>query len=181
MTTGSDRIAFDTRSGRIDEDVLEEVIRQDGRGLLAFARLVTGHEQDAEDALQEAFTKVAGRRLSRIGNLRAYLYKAVRNAALNGSRARHRRSRREQTVYAHVPLVFQEPADRQEEIDALNRAIAALKEDQREVILMKVWGSLSFSEVADVLGIPRDTAASRYRYAIDALRKSMRRHTDGQR
>lgn len=162
------------------EDLLETAIREDGHSLLAYARALTGHAQDAEDALQEAFERVAGCRSSQIGNLRAYLFRAVHNAAANSFRSRFRRSRREEASGPQALAVFQEPMDRQEEVCALNEAIASLPGEQREVIMMKVWGGLSFTEVADALGIPRDTAASRYRYAMDTLRKQMRKFTDAQ-
>ncbi|HOZ49804.1 MAG TPA: RNA polymerase sigma factor [Candidatus Hydrogenedentes bacterium] len=166
------------RAGGVDEDFLEEVARRDGRTLLAYARSVTGNVHDADDALQEAFAKVAGRRLARIGNLRAYLYRAVRNAALNSIRERSRRARREETAGAEMCRVFQKSAARREEVEALEEALRTLPSEQREVVILKVWGGLSFAEVAEVVGVPRDTAASRYRYAIEALRRQMRRFTD---
>ena len=45
----------------------------------------------------------------------------------------------------------------------------------REVVTLKVWGELSFAEIAAVLEIPANTAASRYRYGLAELRK----HTIG--
>jgi RNA polymerase sigma-70 factor, ECF subfamily len=163
-------------SWTVDVEALEKIVQCEGQHLLAYARMMTRHAQDAEDVLQEALSKVSMNHSTGIDNLTAYLYTAVRHAALNGLRARVRRWRREQTAMDIFP-VFQEPASRKEEVEALNAALATLPLEQREVVMMKAWGGLSFAEIAEAIGIPRDTAASRYRYALDALRKQMRTFT----
>ena len=50
-------------------------------------------------------------------------------------------------------------------------AMSRLPDIYREVITLKVWGGLTFAEIADTLGIPANTAASRYRYGLVELRK----------
>jgi len=52
----------------------------------------------------------------------------------------------------------------------LEQAVKALPPLYREVVVLKVWSGLTFQQVADTLGVPLNTAASRYRYAIDQLR-----------
>ena len=57
----------------------------------------------------------------------------------------------------------------------MKRAQAALTQlppEQREVIVLKVWGGLTFSQIAETLGMPANTAASRYRYGLTALKQS---------
>ena len=56
----------------------------------------------------------------------------------------------------------------------LRQSLVALPEDQRQVVVLHVWGELTFSEIADVLNVSPNTAASRYRYALAKLRDSMR-------
>jgi RNA polymerase sigma-70 factor (ECF subfamily) len=53
------------------------------------------------------------------------------------------------------------------------RALAEIPGEQREVAVLKVYGQLKFREIADTLGIPMNTAQSRYRYALAALRKRL--------
>jgi RNA polymerase sigma-70 factor (ECF subfamily) len=53
----------------------------------------------------------------------------------------------------------------------LQAALARLPESQREVVTLKIWGELTFAEIAAALDIPANTAASRYRYALEDLRK----------
>jgi len=55
----------------------------------------------------------------------------------------------------------------------LRRALADLPDDQREVIVLHIWGELTFSEIGDLLSVSSNTAASRYRYALAKLRGSM--------
>lgn len=160
---------------------LEKVIQQDGKGLMAYALTVTNNTQDAEDAIQDALSRVLGRRLDYIENLRAYVYKSVRGAALNNLRGRIRRQRREKETAPSPACVFQEPASRREEITALNQALTLLSQEQQEVVILKIWGGLSFSQIADVVGSTRDTAASRYRYAVTTLKREMKEVIDDAR
>jgi len=50
-------------------------------------------------------------------------------------------------------------------------ALAGLPAEQREVITLKLWGDLTFSEIGEALEIPANTAASRYRYGLAELRR----------
>jgi RNA polymerase sigma-70 factor (ECF subfamily) len=52
-------------------------------------------------------------------------------------------------------------------------ALDTLPEAQREVLVMKLWGGLTFPQIAVALGIPADTAASRFRYALARLRERL--------
>ena len=45
--------------------------------------------------------------------------------------------------------------------------------EQREGLVMKIWSELTFAEIATALGISNNTAASRYRYALSALKKNL--------
>jgi len=60
--------------------------------------------------------------------------------------------------------------DPRERGSRLERALAALPREQREVVALKIDGGLTFAQVAEVLGISPNTAASRYRYALGRLR-----------
>jgi RNA polymerase sigma-70 factor (ECF subfamily) len=58
---------------------------------------------------------------------------------------------------------------------AIDEALRKLPADQREVVHLKVFVGLTFQEIADVAGESINTIASRYRYAMDKLRTSLRR------
>jgi RNA polymerase sigma-70 factor (ECF subfamily) len=56
---------------------------------------------------------------------------------------------------------------------ALVAALDLLPNEQREVLVMKIWNELTFAEIASALEISQNTAASRYRYALAALKKNL--------
>jgi RNA polymerase sigma-70 factor (ECF subfamily) len=143
-----------------------------GPGLLLFARQWTRSAADAEDIVQEAFVKF-WRRNHRINN-RALLYATVRSIALDFIRRDKRRARREATVFAEADSTVEPQFEWADETQsALAAAVNCLSHDQREVLVLKIWNELTFSEIADALGISQNTAASRYRYALANLKKSL--------
>ena len=56
----------------------------------------------------------------------------------------------------------------------METALNELPAEQRTVAQLKLWDGLTFDEIARAQGIPLNTAASRYRYAIDKLRALLR-------
>ncbi len=141
-------------------------------GLLLFARQWVRSAADAEDIVQEAFVKF-WRRNHDIKN-RALLYAAVRSLALDFVRRDSRRARREAGARAEADE-FVEPHfkfDDEAQL-ALAQAVDLLPREQREVLVMKIWNELTFVEIAKVLGISQNTAASRYRYALLALKRML--------
>jgi RNA polymerase sigma-70 factor, ECF subfamily len=143
-----------------------------GPGLLLFARQWVRSVADAEDVVQEAFVRFWRRDLN-IRN-RALLYAAVRSAALDLIRRDSRRARRENEAFAgtehRVQPQFEQIDDSQRE---LVQAVDRLPRDQREVIVMKIWNELTFAEIGETLGISQNTAASRYRYALASLKRTL--------
>ena len=143
-----------------------------GPGLLLFARQWTRSAADAEDIVQEAFVKF-WRRNHQINN-RALLYATVRSIALDFIRRDKRRARREATVFADADPSVEPHFEWEDEAQsALAAAVSYLPQDQREVLVLKIWNELTFSEIAGALGISQNTAASRYRYALAHLKKSL--------
>lgn len=68
-------------------------------------------------------------------------------------------------------VAFSSELESRELAETVQAALKQLPLEQREVLVLRVWGELSFPEIAEVLEIPVDTAASRHRYALAALRK----------
>jgi len=98
----------------------------------------------------------------------ALVFATIRRRAIDLARRNDRRELREQAVEWFVAA--DEPV-----LDAeLERAVKALPPNLREVVVLKVWSELTFQQVADALEIPLNTAASRYRYALDHLREAMK-------
>jgi RNA polymerase sigma-70 factor, ECF subfamily len=154
-----------------DED-WKDCFSQLAPGLLLFARQWTRSTADAEDVVQEAFVRF-WRKQHGIGN-RALLYSMVRSIALDFWRRDSRRARRESDIVAESERSVQPKFTIEDESQqALVAAVELLPDEQREVLVMKVWNELTFAEIANVLGISQNTAASRYRYALGALKKNL--------
>ncbi len=141
-------------------------------GLVLFARQFVRSMADAEDIVQEAFVKF-WRKQHPIRN-RALLFATVRSTAFDLLRRDARRARREADAVADVEQSTSPQFDTTSESQqALAAAIDRLPEEQREVLVMKIWNELTFADIASVLTISQNTAASRYRYALAALKKNL--------
>jgi RNA polymerase sigma factor (sigma-70 family) len=122
-----------------------------------------------EDVVQEAFIKLVRQRRPPEDAV-AWLYRVVRNGALDHGKAARRRLRRESAASRPVRW-FVEP-----EVDGLDAetAVAALEQvapERREVIVAHHWGGLSFEQIAAVAGCSASTAFRRYTAGVEDLRK----------
>lgn len=155
--------------GRGDETGFAELYDTYASGLLRLALSLTGSHVVAEEAVQEVFVSLVrrGPAVAQIRGLKAYLYTAVRNSAWRErKRWAHRSLEAEE-----LPISVQEP---EPEYGAnLEKALGALPEDQRQVILLKIDGDMTFEEIATALQISANTAASRYRYGMEKLKRWM--------
>jgi RNA polymerase sigma-70 factor (ECF subfamily) len=160
--------AMPPRQSEITE--VEQLYRQHGPALLLFATAVTGERSRAQDALHQVFLKLLeDRSLERAADVKAYLFACVRNAALN-----HVRVDKRNVAMADDGLPWFDPPTRDfAEEENLRRALVELPDDQRQVTVLHIWGELTFAQIADLLTISANTAASRYRYALARLRESM--------
>jgi len=143
-------------------------LERHGPAVLLFARQWSASSADAEDAVQDGFVEFWKTRADARDPL-AYLYACVRSAAMDLNRSQQRRTTRESNVAKPDESTFHfkiEHAERQAIIEA---ALNQLPGDQREVVVMKIWGGRTFSQIAEALGLPLNTAASRYRYALTKL------------
>jgi RNA polymerase sigma-70 factor (ECF subfamily) len=148
---------------------VETLYRRHGPALVLFALAMTGERSRAQDAVHQVFLKLLERgSLADAVDVRAYLFPSVRNAILNDAKARER------DVSLDSRSAWFDPPDRDYTAELnLRRAMASLSDDQRQVTILHIWGELTFSQIADMLGVSPNTAASRYRYALGKLRDAM--------
>jgi RNA polymerase sigma-70 factor (ECF subfamily) len=141
--------------------------------LYRYALMLTAEHGTAEDAMQQAFLKLThmGTRVLKIESCAHYLRTVVRNECWRLLDKRRRR-RREVELTEARPLVAPVSGSRVDEDERreLEAALRALPPEQREVVHLKVYEEKTFQQIGDLLGISINTAASRYRYAIDRLR-----------
>jgi RNA polymerase sigma-70 factor, ECF subfamily len=140
-----------------------------GRRFLLFARDQTRCEADAHDVLQDALVETWRRQETGTIPPDPLVFATIRRRAIDLGRRTDRRNEREHQAH-WFDAASDEPA-----LDAeLERAVKALAPMYREVVVLKVWSGLTFQQVADALGVPLNTAASRYRYALEHLRSALK-------
>ena len=151
--------------------------------LLMFARQQTRTEADAEDVLQDAMLRLWRSGMIETGEngvvepSLAGAFTQIRRSAIDQARKNIRRANREDRAldmgeYSDI-VWFEDSLEQDERAAMIEKELKALPDYYREVVTLKIWGDLTFEEIAETLDIPMNTAASRYRYALEKLRRSL--------
>ena len=165
------------------EDVTKQQWQQwltdHGAKLVLFARQQARNESDAKDILQEVLIrawKPKGKPRDSPPDL-PLVFKKIREMAVDFVRKEIRRNGYEQRAAEQ----FEEAIDPSRCWDdslvegtfneVALRALQKLPREQREVVVLKVWGGQSYREIGDALSVSQNTVASRYRYALEHLRR----------
>ena len=175
MTTpGTDPLLLGLAAG--EEWAFAALYDRFGRRLFRAALGMLGRPEDAEDAVQDVFTAMvrSRQRLTDVRDLTAYLFTALRRAAANCAARRGRQPVASEAVVHEATANVHRRSGPNPLSERIERAIQVLPPEQREVIALKVDGELTFSEIAEVTGVSINTAASRYRYALEKLRVVLR-------
>ena len=142
-----------------------------GPQLLLFARTQTRCETDAEDLLQEAVVESSGKSEGNPPDL-PLVYTTLRRRAIDLARKTDRRTAREEvTTERSEDCWFDDTIEQKETARLIDRAIKNMPEKFREVVMLKIWSELTFAQIAQTLDIPLNTAASRYRYGLEILKR----------
>jgi RNA polymerase sigma factor (sigma-70 family) len=151
----------------MDARELGELIEARGPGLILYARQWTA---TPEDAVQEAFLRLSqlASPPERVG---PWLFRVVRNEAIDRARAEKRRQRHETRAASRNAGWFQ-PSD-DVDADAVTAALARLPDEEREIIVLHLWGGLTFAEIAGVVNAPPSSVHRWYRTGIARLRERL--------
>ncbi len=158
-------------------------LNENASRLLAYARQRCESMEEAEDVLQDALIK-----LWHYQEERDYrppdiplAFSVLRYIGLDHGRKKGRQEKRNQKIvqFQSGQDEWLDPtAEDTEDAIILRREVDQLPEKLREVLVLKIWSGLTFAEIADLLKISNNTAASRYRYALQQLQKKLKHLKD---
>jgi RNA polymerase sigma-70 factor (ECF subfamily) len=150
----------------------EQWVARHASALLLFARQQAGCEADAQDLVQDAVVESWRRWSAGAPPQLGLVYATIRHRAIDLARRDGRRAGREMAAHLESPQCwFDSGLDERERHMLIHKAMNQLTTMYRDVVTLKVWGGLTFAEIAEALEIPANTAASRYRYGLMELRK----------
>lgn len=151
----------------MEPTVLGRLYRQHAPALRLYARQWGG---SAEDLVQEAFVRLA-QQTPPPDQVLPWLYRVVRNAALAAQRSATRRRQREQRV--SPPEAWFARAEDRLDADEATHLLAELPLELREVIVARLWGGLTFEDIACLAGCSLPTAHRRYQTGLTQLRQRL--------
>jgi RNA polymerase sigma-70 factor (ECF subfamily) len=159
-------------------DDVEAIVRQHARFVFGVAYSVLRHREDAEDAAQETFLRLSRQRnLAEIRDVRLWLARVAWRVAVDRTR-KHREQSTEDAPAMMDNLADQAPGAEQVLLDRqmkelLERMIAGLPRELRDVLRLATVQELPSADVAEVLGIPEGTVRQRMFRARQILREKM--------
>ena len=147
-------------------DHLAELVNRHAAALVLYARQWCA---TPEDVVQNAFLKLARQKVPPDNTL-PWLYRVVRNGAIDAARAAHRRQKYEARAASVAPTWFV-PSDDPTGLDAhaAAEALVELPVEIREIMVAHLWGGLTFEQIADTVGGSASTAYRRYAAGLDLL------------
>jgi RNA polymerase sigma-70 factor (ECF subfamily) len=125
-----------------------------------------------EDAVQEAFLKLAGR-TAPPPDVVGWLYVVTRNLARTAGRSERRRQRHEAEAAARRPDWFVPTERGALDAEAAAAALETLPPEEREAVVARVWGGLSFEQIGGLLGTSAATAHRRFTAGLELLRERL--------
>ncbi len=125
-----------------------------------------------EDVVQEAFLLLV-RQVVAPENPVGWIYRVVRTRAINALRSHGRKSRREARVAHRGEPWFEASAGDRVDAAAATEALRGLPPEQREVIVARLWGALSFEEISGLTGSSVSTVFRSYHRGLATLRERL--------
>jgi RNA polymerase sigma factor (sigma-70 family) len=153
----------------LSENEIRQLYDRHGPALMLYARSLVTDGGAAEDVVHGVFLKLLRHTRIVLEAPAAYLYRAVRNAALNAKRDRSR----ETPLQEQVGWLNHRDCEPEAAL-ALQQGLQALTEEQREAVIMRIWSGMTLEEVAAATEVSINTVASRYRYALAKLRERLK-------
>ncbi|MGD0518352.1 MAG: sigma-70 family RNA polymerase sigma factor [Thermoguttaceae bacterium] len=157
-------------TGPIGSELLGRLLDRHADSLELYARQLCNCP---EDAVQEAFVELARQSAVPTEQILPWLYRVVRNKAISASRAVRRHKSHELQAAGRRGAWFESTPG-----DAIDAAAAVvilkdLPQLEREVVVARIWGGLTFQQIGELIGATDSTAHRRYESALDAIRRKL--------
>lgn len=178
---------------RGDAKAFEQLLGRHKKAVFNFCLRMVGDRTAAEDALQEVFLKVvkSAKSWERQAKFTTWLYTIARNHCIDALRkASYRKTASlDQSlngseddgatlgdrVRDEEGISPDRGAESERLRPKLEKALASLPEEQREVFVMREYAGMPFKDIASVVGVPENTVKSRMRYALEHLRTHLKK------
>ena len=172
----AEQAAFVVSSGRTADRVkdLERIISLKQDWLFRFAYLRVGSREDAEDIVQDVLLRLyrSKEQLTNVERVEQYLVRAISNACIDYNRRRPPILMTSLEGAAQIAEDSEADKEIRDEYERINRLLQIIPAEQAEIVRLHCTDGLTFRQIAQVLEIPEATVKSRYRYAIDKIRKA---------
>lgn len=126
----------------------------------------------AEDAIQDALTSLLCQRQPPLDPV-AWMYRAVRNVAIDRARATSRRTRREKIIAEERREWFEEQPGALLDAATAEQALAALDPATREIVVLRIWGDLNFALISEIAGMSLSAVHKKYTAGLSQLRNKL--------
>jgi RNA polymerase sigma factor (sigma-70 family) len=149
-----------------DQELLSRLLDEHSAALVLYAQQWSSCP---EDVVQEAFIQLMQQR-TLPNNVVGWLYRVVRNGAISASRAATTRVKHEASAARRREPWFEPSLDDTMDANIATAALDSLAIDEREVVVLRLWGGRSFEEIAELIGKSTSTAHRRFETGLQALR-----------
>jgi RNA polymerase sigma-70 factor (ECF subfamily) len=151
----------------------EQLWRRHADRLLLYATTVLSDRAAAEDVLQNVFVRLMASPPEDLDSESGYLFRAVRNEALNSIRSRRLAARAFSPLFDDVAEDPRTSAELRERGQQVEQVLLRLSAEEREAVVLKIWGDLSMPEAAAVAGVTEKTFEHRYYRGLAALKEKL--------
>jgi len=188
LQTSEDRGSVMRRERGLDAAALDEIVDAYAGRLYGFFQRMLGGREEAEDLVQEVFVRVVKSMAEyrEVGRFEAWLFRIAGNLARDrlrrepretalGNREGDREDNRQKALGISTDACLS--LERREDVDRLQECLLKLPSAEREVILMRHFGELSFAEIAEYTAAPLGTVLARAHRGLAKLRQWMESKT----